>query len=361
MRWLSAILIVVVVIGSLVWIKYSQVMAAIAFGQSFPEPSETVNAVTTYRDIWSPTFTVLGEVKSPKEAMLRNELEGVIEKINLTPGQVMEKGTLLLQLNVQEETAQLRAAQARIELAELDVGRLGRLSTANAASQDQFDRAKVQLKVAKAEAAALQALIDRKSVYAPFTGVVGLHDLDEGEYLAANSSLARLVAKQDAFWIDFSVPQNQAFVDIGDTVTIVDEDDLKSYTASVIAVEPQLNLQSRSLPVRARIDNAGRLAPGEMVLVRIAKAQQLDVMPIPVEAIRYDSFGSFVFVLNKDDKGQYRAERRPVTVAYSDEKIAIVAAGLNENETVATRGSYKLSGGKLTFIKAVTSTEADTQ
>ena len=351
MRWLSAFLIIVVVIGSLAWIKYSQVMAAIAFGESFPEPSETVNVTTTYSEVWSPSFTVLGELKSPKEAMLRNELEGVIETINLVPGEIVEKGTLLVQLNVQEEQAQLQAAKARIEIAQLDVSRLGRLSTANAASQDQLDRAKSQLKVAEAEAAALVAAINRKTVYAPFTGLVGLHDLDAGEYLTANTNLVRLVANNPELWVDFSVPQNKAEILVGDTVSILDADEQTPHTAKVIAIEPQLTIQSRSLPVRASIANAAGLSPGEMVQVSVLRKQQVDVVPLPIAALRYDSFGGFVFVLNKDDKGEYRAERRPVTVAYSDENIALIDSGLQRNETVATTGSYKLSAGKLTFVK----------
>ena len=140
-RWIVAILVIIGVVTSLGFIKFTQVKAAIAFAESFPEPSEAVNSVRTQWSEWTPQFTVIGEVKAPRATLLRNELEGIVEQVNIVPGQPVKKGELLIQLNVQQEKAQLQAALAQIDLAKLDVSRLSRLNTANAASKDQLDRA----------------------------------------------------------------------------------------------------------------------------------------------------------------------------------------------------------------------------
>ena len=204
-RWLITIFTLLCIVAILGFIKFTQIKAAIAFGESFPEPSETVVTMTVESSTWRPNLQVVGEVKAQRSVELRNEFEGIITRVEFPSGGQVEKGDLLVQLDVAPEIAQLEAINAEIELAKLDVKRFTDLLKVNASSRDQLDRANSQLLVNRARARALQASIDRKTIRAPFSGTTSIHDWEVGTYIAANSIVTSLVGDLSDVWVDFSV------------------------------------------------------------------------------------------------------------------------------------------------------------
>jgi membrane fusion protein (multidrug efflux system) len=350
-RWLITIFTLLCIVAILGFIKFTQIKAAIAFGESFPEPSETVVTMTVESSTWRPNLQVVGEVKAQRSVELRNEFEGIITRVEFPSGGQVEKGDLLVQLDVAPEIAQLEAINAEIELAKLDVKRFTDLLKVNASSRDQLDRANSQLLVNRARARALQASIDRKTIRAPFSGTTSIHDWEVGTYIAANSIVTSLVGDLSDVWVDFSVPQWQANIELGSEVRIAAPDLLNdTLQASVTAVNQQIASTSRSVLVRATLDNSqAKFKPGTIVNVLFPIDDYKKVYPIANEALRFDTFGSYVFKLEKDNKGDWRAKRQAVSVASRELDQAMVTSGIESGDVIATVGAAKLTEGLLVY------------
>lgn len=351
-RWLITLFLLLGIVAVLGFIKFTQVKAAMAFGASFPESSETVEVITTSVDQWQPSLNVMGEVKATRSVQLRNEFEGIITKVAFASGGKVAQGDLLVQLDIAPELAQLDAINAEIDLAKLDVKRFADLLEVRASSRDQYDRALSQLAVNQARARALQATIDRMTIRAPFNGSASIHEWEVGTYIQANTVITDLVGDLSSVWVDFSLPQWHGKIDVGSEVKVLaPEIASASMSAQIKAVNQQINAASRSVMVRATLDNESQtLRPGAIVNVLIPIKNPQSVYPIPNEGLRFDAFGSFVFVLEKDDKGDYRARRQPVTVAARELNQAMISKGVSSGDVIATVGSSKLIEGILVYV-----------
>lgn len=357
-RWLITIISLLIVIVGLGFIKFTQIKAAIAFGESFPEASETVNTAQGQWSSFQPTVTIVGQISAKLNVDVRNEVEGILTKVNVTSAGRVIKGDVLAQLNVDTENAQLDAVQAEIALAKLDVERFSNLVDVRASSKEQLDRAKAQLAVNQARARALKATIDKKTLTAPFSGIASIHDWQVGTYLPANTSFINIIGDSNGVWLDFNLPQIYANIEVGTPISISGKAMANSQNvvtaitdAKVVAINQQLNPNSRTLQARAEITNPPKsLRPGAVVSIILPVGETKPAIPIPNEAIRYDSFGSFVYVLNKDNSDNYRASRRPVEIISKQAKLSYVGSGIEEGEIVATIGSAKLLPNLLTYI-----------
>ncbi len=351
-RALITFFILVSIIAGLGFIKYSQVMAGMAFAESFPEPSETVETISSTVSQWRPNLEIVGEVRAQRTLDVRNELDGMITGIGFGSGVSVKKGDLLIQQDIATEQAQLAAINAQIELAKLDVTRFEDLVKKRAGSQEQLDRAKAQLKVQEANARAIETTIDRKTILAPFDGKTSIHEWEVGTFLSADSHITTLIGDTSSVWVDFSVPQRYARVETGNTVTVIAKDNYPTaLEAKVSAINSQIVADSRSLQVRATLDNQlANLKPGSMVAVLMPIAEPTNVIRLPNEALRFDTFGSYVYVLEKDQEGKYRAKRTPVEYAGRELGTVMIISGLESGELVATVGSAKLTEGM--WVKA---------
>jgi len=346
-RWLVVGLACIGIVLILGLIKFMQIRAAIAFGNSFPEPSETVEVVRADLSEWQQKITVTGNVRASREVEMRTELGGRISKIGFTPGGPVSAGDILLQLDTAEEQAQLAAIRPEIALAELEFTRFADLVGKNAVSRQQYDRAKSALAIAKAQAASVRETIANKTIIAPFDGIAGIHDFEVGQVVSANSVVTNLIGGLDKLWVDFSLPQQYAQLAMGTPVLIdVDGDFGTSFTAIVNAVEPRVSSTTRSVRSRAElVDLSGTIKPGSIVRVTVPVGAKTNAFRIASTAVRRDSFGNYVFILNKDDKGAWRAARKPVEVSVRANDYSIITSGLEVGDTVATLGSFKLRQG----------------
>tara|TARA_R110002153_G_scaffold18020_3_gene62802 strand:+ start:1956 stop:3128 length:1173 start_codon:yes stop_codon:yes gene_type:complete len=347
--WIAAIIFCIVTFLLLAYVKFTQVSAAIAFGESFPEPSETVFPLTVTTSDWQDTLDVMGEVKATRTLDIRNELEGIITYVGFSSGGQIQKGEVLLTLDSINEQAQLDAIEAEIALAKLDVSRLTQLVETRASSRSQVDQAMAQLAIKQANARALRATIAKKTLVSPFTGITGLHELEVGGFLTANSLITRLIGKLDQAWVDFSVPQSEyqlsPLTEL--EVATINQPDVK-HKAKIVAIDPVISSTSRNLRIRAELDNqTAQLKPGTSVKVMVPVGKPISAIRLPNTAVRYDSFGTYVYVLATAADGKLRAKRQAVVVGSHDQKQIVVLSGLNANDQVATVGSFKLREGML--------------
>lgn len=357
-RWIITIAACLLLLAALAAYKFLQIRGMIAFAESFPEPSETVEPYRVNTVRWRETLASVGEVKVQQSVVLRNEVEGRVITVGFAPGDSVRKDQLLLQLDASEEIARLRAAEADAELASRTLARNEQLASKQLVSREQFEQARAQRAVALAQAEALRAIIAKKTLTAPFDGRAGLHTLQAGQFLAANTAITQLVGNEPTVWVDFAVPQQQAAIATGAAVQV----SVRGVTAeplagTITAADPAVSTTSRNLMLRATVDNsAALLKPGMLVDVALDTAPPRDVLAVPDTAVLYDEGGSHVFLLQADEHGALRARRQAVTTAGVKQGLVAISAGLQGGEQVAANGAYKLKDGLLAHVKTATGT-----
>lgn len=352
-RWIQVVAGCLLLLVALAGYKYLQIRKLIAFAESFPEASETVEVFTVSPQAWQETTRTVGDVLAPQSIALRNEVEGRVIAVGFAAGEPVKKDQMLLQLDASEEIAQLRGAQADASLAQHALARYEKLIEKNVSSREQYDQARAQFTMATARAQALQAVIDKKTLTAPFDANTGLHTLQAGQYLAADTVITQLVGNQNTVWVDFTLPQQLSRITTGSVVSVTARDVLPTaLMGKIIAVEPALSKQSRNITLRAAVENTPAvLKPGMLVDVEVTTAPVQYVFAVPATAVQYGKDGTYVFVIQDDDKNQQRANKRPVTVSAEKAGNMVVDSGLQAGETIAANGAYKLQDGMLAKVK----------
>lgn len=350
-RWLVTVVACALLLVALASFKYFQIQAAIAYGNSFPEPSETVRALKVVEAPSATYVSTIGEITAPDAVMLRNELEGRITELNMKSGQQINKGDVLLRLDTSEESARLKAARANASVAGLNLKRVEKLLKNNTVSQESVDQAQAQYDIAQANIAELQATIDKKTLTAPFDARVGLHDLEPGEYLGANTALVNLVGVSDHLWVDFNLPLAQGVLAIGDRILVeLPKPAAGHVEADIVAKNPALSAQSRNLRYRARLPADPATPPNAVVniLVPTAKVPRIHV---PTPAVLRDEMGAYVFRLTPEPEGSgYRAKRQSVSLGHEGEQQVVILKGLKPGMLIATDGAFKLQQDMLAYV-----------
>ena len=373
-RWGVALLVCVVLTAGLATFKVMQIKAAIAYGKSFPEPSATVETMVTSRTHWQPKLKTIGTVVVPQTVVLSAELGGRVTQVNAKSGSMVKTGDILLQLDISEEQAKFQAAKANKELARLALLRIKKLHRDKTASEEKYDQARAQLSVMSAEVKVLKAIIEKKTVRAPFDAKVGLHRLEVGQLLQSGDYITTLVGLNDYLWIDFTLPLSRAVIKVEDSVQ-VDLSGIKGATlknhhfidALIIAEDTVVSAATRNLAYRAQVEiqnsfNANKLKHNAIVDIYVPTAVSQEVVIVPKTAIKRDSFGSYVFVLTTAQEaatqgmdtpeGAYRAERRSVKLGEERALDVVIAEGLGVNELIVAKGAYKLKQDLLVYVKS---------
>lgn len=351
--WLLAASGLTAVIGGLAYYKYSEITTAIAFAESFPEHYEVVEPAYVQSAEHVPTVSVLGNTVSPLQTELFIELSGKVTQVGFIAGQLAQKGDLLFQLDISEELARIRSAKAREQYAKSVYQRSKKLLKTNAISQEQYEQAYADLIVIQSDIDVLETTIEKKSVFAPFTGKVGMHNVKAGDYVSANDMLTSFVGLTNQSWVEFSVPQFYPRLNVGDPVQVrhIDAFGQANYkTAKVIARDTRVSEESRSLRYRAQISrDLMDYSPNTPIEVQIPVSANESVYQVPVAAVNQDLYGAYVVSLTEQEESTntFRAKRRPVEVIAEKEGVKFILSGVTEGERIAAEGAFKLYDGLL--------------
>lgn len=334
-----------------------------------PEPMEAASAALAREIEHVDSTTAIGTVRALRSITLRTELPGRVSSVALEPGAIVEAGTLLVAFDVSVEQAELKAQEARAVLAETLLSRTERARDQRGASEMDVDRARAERDVARAEVARLAAILERKTIRAPFRARVGLADVHPGQYLDAGAELTTLQGIDEAVHVDFHVAQAVGEgLRVGGRVEIGATGIAKPIPATIVAIDARVDPLTRNALVRARVEGevGGELAPasgspGSSVRVRIPIGPARHVVAVPVSALRKGPSGDHVFVLSEDDHGQLRAHERNVQTGSVLGDEVIVSSGLASGERVATSGSFKLREGVLVVVPAAAAAAAAPQ
>jgi membrane fusion protein (multidrug efflux system) len=344
------IIIVVVIFAGLAGVKILQIRSMIAFGKSFVPPPDTISSAVAQEEKWQDTLTAIGSVNAEQGVIVSPEIAGTVSEIDFESGATVKKGDLLLRLDTSLEDAQLRAAAAQVELAKLNADRSEKLRADNTVSQSELDQAEATLKQSQADADAISATIDKKTIRAPFDGRLGIRLVNLGEQLDVGKGIVSLQSLTPVF-VDFSLPQqdlSQLATGLQVRVTTDAYPD-KSFVGELTAINPDLDAMTRSVKMRARFENADQLLrPGMFVRAEVILPQEQDVLAIPSTAILSATFGDSVFVITPqvaDGKTNLVVQQKFIRTGKTHGDFVSVESGLKAGDKVATAGLLKLRNG----------------
>jgi membrane fusion protein (multidrug efflux system) len=279
------------------------------------------------------------------------DLPGTVDKIHFESGQWVKQGDILVELDTRQERAQLANMEAARDLAHINFGRMQQLVQQGVLAKSDYDTAISSQKVSDAQVAEVKATIDRKTIRAPFSGVLGIRQVNLGQYLSAGSAIVALQSL-DPIYVNFGVPQQDAGqIKMGSTVRISSDDvKARTYTGKVTAFDSVVNESTRNIQVQATLSNpGGKLRGGMFVTVDVATGADRQVISVPASAINYAPYGDSVFIVGdmKDPKGNtYKGVRQQfVKVAGSRGDQVAIISGLNAGDEVVSSGVFKLRNG----------------
>jgi membrane fusion protein, multidrug efflux system len=308
-----------------------------------PEPVEVVTVAVATPTSHQETTTAIGTVLALESITLRNELPGTVRHVSLTPGSIVEAGTVLVALDSSVEAAELRALEAQAALAETTLRRHVHLRQYEATAEAEVDQARAQRDVSKAQVERLKAIIAKKTIRAPFRARVGLADIHRGQYLNEGVQLTTLQGVSDEVNVDFSVPQSvSATLALGSTIKVITAEGAEPISASIVAVDARVDPATRNAMVRARITGKEPPSPGASVRVEVPLGATSNAVAIPVSALRKGPGGDHVWVIAQDGGGAPRAHERAVSSGAVVGDTVLILKGLSAGEQVAASGSFKL-------------------
>ncbi len=353
-RWLAAAVLVatlLLIAAGLVLLKQSKVDAAAEQARHQPEHSETVTAAIAVARSWRRSTTSIGTVVALRSITLHNEVAGTVHSVNLAPGTIVEPGTVLVALDVAVEEAELHAQEAQAALANTVLERMTKAMEKAAASAVDVDRARAERDVALAQVDRTKAVIARKTIRAPFRARVGMADVHVGQFLPQGTLLSTLQGLDESAHVDFMVTQAVAAgLQRNDAVEVFATGAKTPIAARIVAVDARVDPSTRNAKVRVVIPNTeGAPAPGASVRVQVPVGPKLDVVTVPVSALRKGPAGDHVFVLAQQD-GKTRAQLRPVQSGTMLGDEVVILDGLELGERVAAAGSFKLHPSILVVV-----------
>ncbi|MBF8792342.1 efflux RND transporter periplasmic adaptor subunit [Pseudomonas monteilii] len=368
---LAVVLLIVLALGGIkAFSIYQQVQMF-----SAPKPPVSVAAALAEQRQWQERLPAVGSLKAFQGVELSLEVAGTVKSLHFESGQQVKAGQLLLQLDHDQETALLGTAQADLGLAKVDFGRGSQLVGDAAISRGEFDRLTAQYRRNQAVVDQLKASLAKKSISAPFSGTIGIRQVDVGDYLASGTVIATL---QDlsSLYVDFNVPE-QALpqLNLGQQVLVqVAAYPGQTFPATLSAINPKVEESTRNLLVRATLANPdGKLLPGMFASLLVLLPNPQPQVVVPESAITYTLYGNSVYVVtqkkdkdgqpenNADGQPQLIAEQRTVKTGERRDAVVVVSEGLKAGEQVVTAGQLKLTPGAAIRISADKAMKQDGQ
>ena len=314
-------------------------------------PPQTVSAAKAGYSQWQPQIEAVGSLRAVKGADLSLEAPGVVDSITFNSGDDVKQGALLLKLRSDDDAAKLQSLQATAELSQITYNRDLKQFKIQAVSQATLDSDAANLKNAKAQVAEQQAVLDKKSLRAPFAGHLGIRAVDVGQYLAPGTTIVTLQAL-DPIFLDFFVPQQAVDrIRIGQAVTAkIDAFADQTFSGEISAINPKIDASTRNIQIRATLKNPDhKLLPGMYATIGIATGTPHNYITLPQSAITYNPYGDSVYVVDKkagaSGKPQLFARQTFVTTGARRGDQVAVLKGVNEGDMIVTAGQIKLHNG----------------
>jgi len=350
-RMILMVVVMTIFIAGLGFVKFRQFQAMAGEFAAMQPPPDAVTTIIAAQEEWPATLNAIGTVAAVQGLTVTADLSGIVSRISFDSGKTVQKGDVLVQLDTRQEEAQRSGAESQLQLARLNFQRMQGLVEQDAVSRAEYDAAAAAFKQAEARLGEIRATIERKTIRAPFSGVLGIRQVNLGQYLTGGDPVVPLQAL-NPIYVNFGVPQQEAVeMHIGRGVRItVGELGGGEFTGRISALDSVVDQTTRNVQVQATLPNAGgKLKPGMFVQTQVTLGADRQVVALPASAINYAPYGDSVFVVGdmKNPKGQtYRGVRQQVVKlgAARGDQIAVLS-GINPGEEIVSSGVFKLRNG----------------
>lgn len=343
-----------------------QITTMIAAGENSSPPPESVTTAVAEAALWQPRLKAVGSVAAVQGVLASAESAGTVTEIAFRSGTEVETGDILIRLDTSIEEAQLAAVEAELELAELSLKRARELRQTRSNSQADLDAALAKQKGAEARVRNTLAAIEKKTVRAPFSGRLGIRQVDLGQFLGSGEPIVS-VQSFEPIYVDFWMPQQHlAKLAVGQTVQVTADtapDILQE--GQLTTISPEVDATTRSVRCRATFSNSEAiLRPGMFVEATIILPEEEEVLSIPATAVIFAPYGNSVFVIREkedSDSGEIASIANQQFVRLGERRgdFVSVISGLDPGDTVVTSGAFKLRNGVKVVVFNDLAPEAD--
>jgi membrane fusion protein (multidrug efflux system) len=355
-RIILAIFGILVVVALLAGIKALQIGSMIDSGKKFVPPPETVTTATVRSESWETALGSVGSLSAMQGVTMAAEIPGKVIQIAFESGTAVKKGDILLRQDTSSEEAQLPGALSQVALSHANQKRADQLFAEGIISQSDHDQANANSSQSQALVDNIRAAIAKKTIRAPFSGRLGIRQVNLGQVLREGDQIVTLQAL-DPVYVDFSLPQQQlAQVRMGLPVRLSgDALGTGVMTGRISAISPLVDADTRNVKIQATVANRDeKLRPGMFVNVSVGLPVRQNVLVIPATAVLYAPYSDSVFVVEqkKDDKGKEGLVLRQQFVRLGEKRgdFVTVTAGIKAGETVVSTGVFKLRNGQSVVI-----------
>ncbi len=316
------------------------------------EPLQTVSTTTATFLEWSPKLQAIGNIQAIQGINISAEVAGIVDEIYFKQGETVKTGTPLLQLRAYDDKAKLESLKAAVQLAQVTYLRDQAQYEVNAISKQTLDIDKANLDIANANVGQQQALLNKKLIRAPFTGQLGIRQVNVGQYLEAGTAISTLQALETVF-VDFYLPQQLlGSLKLGQLVNLKsDTYPNQTFTGEMTVINPKVEINTRNVQLRATLKNPhNKLLPGMYVTISITTGAAESFITLPRTALTFNTFGSSVYRLESNgvnEKGQPKLIAKQSIVVTGEtrgDQVAILS-GINAGDTIVTAGQIKLHNG----------------
>jgi membrane fusion protein (multidrug efflux system) len=341
--WLRLIVVVLLLVAITGALAYKKTLSQLP-------PPISVTVAQARPDTWNRRVRAVGTLVAFQGVDITTEESGIVTAINFESGEEVEAGSLLIDFDNRTELANLESARAQFEADNSQYQRLLKLRDQSFVTKNDIDTQASLVDIAEARINVAKTALSKKRIYAPFSGRLGIRQVDLGEYVAPGGVIVTLLSL-DRLYLDFTLPESN-FRDLVRDQLI--EFKVRSYpeqtfSARVETWNPQLDANTRNITIRAIVDNRERLlAPGMFADMQVRSRREVPVLTVPETSIFYNIYGEAVYILEKpeatenDPDPDYRLAARQVEVAYRAEGIAGISSGIEAGDMVVTSGQLKL-------------------
>lgn len=351
-RLIIAVLLLGIVVGGIVGFNLFRTQMIEQFFAGMQPPAVAVSVVAAEPRTWRPAIETIGSARAVNGVDLAVEVPGLVTEILFSANDRVEAGRALLQLDDVVEQADLRAAEAALELSQTELERINTLRERGVVSSANLDTAQVEATNARAQVARVTAILEQKQRVAPFSGVVGIPRVDLGQYVTAGTVYATL-QDLDTMRVDFTIPEQQLrLAEMGTPVQVSSEIDGNEFAGTVIGIDPRIDPSTRLASLRAEVDNPdGTIVPGQFMRVRLELPAEEGVIVLPQTAVTSNLYGDSVFIVrstpdeNAEDGETLTVEQVFIEAGRRDQGLIEIVSGVEVGDRVVSAGQNRLSGG----------------
>jgi membrane fusion protein (multidrug efflux system) len=347
---LLAIVILVIGIKALQFVKMAKTPMIM--------PPTTVSSATVKEEDWAPVLSAVGSISAVQGAVVSAELGGTVSEVNFQNGSVAKKGDVLIKLDTSSENAQLRSAEADLELARQNLERARDLAGRKVISKSELDTAQSAFGQKKGMVDNMHSMTGKKEVRAPFDGQLGIRQVNVGQMINAGKEVVALTSL-DPVYVDFALPQQElAKLTSGFEIRVrTDAVGSREFKGKLTAVNSMVDPVTRNVTLQGTLENPDHaLRPGMFAKVEVLLPEKRKALVVPGSAISYAPFGDSVFIIEKkkDEKTGKEIEairQQFVRVGEARGDFVAITDGLKPNETIVSTGVFKLRNGMSVTIK----------